>query len=81
MFPLQCEHTTQVYTDDHRHVFVRDALKYNLVPPRRQQERKRMRIHGPLSLSRPRRRASVSSLLALKIRPPSWQRHISNPRR
>ena len=57
----------------------RDTLKSNLVSPRRQQESQRMRIHGPSSLSRPRRRASVSSLLALNLRGSATS--PTNPRR
>ena len=81
-FPLILSSGASIlYADHHRHVFVRDTLKSNLVPPRRQEERRRMRIHGPRSLPRPRRRAPVSSLLALKVRATFGWRHISKHRR
>ena len=70
----------RLYRDHHRHVFVREFLEFNLVPPRREQERQRMRIHTPRSLPRPRRRASVSPLV-LTVQPPSGQRYTSYPRR
>ena len=66
----------RLYRDYHRHAFARDSLTSNLVPSRRQHERQRIRIHAPRSLPRPRRRASVSSLFALKVRPASGQRYI-----
>ena len=72
------EHTTQAV---HRLPLTCLCLGLSQVPPRRQQERQRIRIHGPRSLPRPRPRASVSSFLALKVRPASGQHRISNPRR
>ena len=68
-----CEHLLRLYCTPLT-LFVRASFKSNVVPLRRQQERQQMRIHGPRSLP------SVSSLLALKVRPASGQRHISNPR-